>query len=145
MSGRYPKRRILTLTEFFAPYHLEAAWEVGPKLRFESGLWAGSGSLLRSPLYHFMKRGPVIVRPGPDLAAALMDTEIRVPVSEYRQPFPIMGVVDEGRLVMVWHAPPMLNVWAMHASGMTYFLKIGNDLPTIPGIIGSWCGEVGSR
>ncbi len=34
----------------------------------------------------FQKKGPVIVRPEPNLCQALMDTEIRMPIRESRSP-----------------------------------------------------------
>lgn len=136
------------LTQYFAPWQLEAAWEIGPQIKFTSeGEKFGWESTIDMPgvgsedravvhmqlytLYHFMKKGPVIIRPEAALAASLMDTEIRVPVREYRQPFEIMGVVDQDRLVIVWNPPGMLNAWVMDSAGMTYYLKIGPDLPTI--------------
>lgn len=89
----------------------------------------------------FMKESPVIIRPSAELAGAMADTEIRVPVAEYRQPFPVMGVELPPSITGPFY-PCISLVWRLDArmvliftfdrrTEVTYDARIGNDLPTI--------------
>ena len=153
-----------TLDEYFQDFQLRAAWEVGPKVAFEAqegpnpfkwglrddpelktfgdltGKDKGLALMQVLTMWKLMKRGPVIIKPSPELGRALMDTEIRMPVSEYRQPFEVMGVelpreVAGGFhpcLMVVWRPDTrVVCAWAMINTGLTYYLRIGTDLPTI--------------
>ena len=88
----------------------------------------------------FQKKGPVIVRPALNLCQALLDTEIRLPASEFRMPYPIMGIeLPESivkphwrSLTIVWKMfPDTVLVWTMSPNTICYHTLIGDDLPTI--------------
>jgi hypothetical protein len=88
----------------------------------------------------FQKKGPVIVRPGLNLCQALLDTEIRLPTSEFRMPYPIMGIeLPESiikphwpSLTIVWKMfPDTVLVWTMSPNTICYHNLLGDDLPTM--------------
>ncbi len=88
----------------------------------------------------FQKNGPVIVRPALNLCQALLDTEIRLPTSEFRMPYPIMGIeLPEAivkphwpSLTIVWKMfPDTVLVWTMSPNTICYHNLIGDDLPTM--------------
>jgi len=88
----------------------------------------------------FQKKGPVIVRPGLNLCQALLDTEIRLPTSEFRMPYPIMGIeLPEAivkphwpSLTIVWKMfPDTVLVWTMSPNTICYHNLLGDDLPTM--------------
>ena len=88
----------------------------------------------------FQKKGPVIVRPALNLCQALLDTEIRLPTSEFRMPYPIMGIeLPEAivkphwpSLTIVWKMfPDTVLVWTMSPNTICYHCLIGDDLPTM--------------
>ena len=87
----------------------------------------------------FQKKGPVIVRPALNLCQALLDTEIRLPTSEFRMPYPIMGI-ELPEAIVKPHWPSLTRVWKMFpdtvlASTMSpnpicYHNLIGANSPT---------------
>jgi hypothetical protein len=88
----------------------------------------------------FQKKGPVIVRPALNLCQALLDTEIRLPTSEFRMPYPIMGIeLPEAivkphwpSLTIVWKMfPDTVLVWTMSPNTICYHNLLGDDLPTM--------------
>jgi len=88
----------------------------------------------------FQKKGPVVVRPALNLCQALPDTEIRLPTSEFRMPYPIMGIeLPEAivkpqwpSLMTVWKLfPDAILVWTMSPNTVRYHNLIGDDLPTM--------------
>jgi hypothetical protein len=100
----------------------------------QSGANAGYGFRL------FREKGPVIVRPTLNLCQALLDTEIRLPASAFRMPYPIMGIeLPEAivkphwpSLTIVWKMfPDTVLVWTMSMNTICYHDLIGDDLPTI--------------
>jgi hypothetical protein len=89
-------------------------------------------------LHDYMRQGPVIIKPSNELCDALKDTEIRVPVSDYRMPFNVMGVELPPSVVgdffpcltMVWKFKPNgLIVWTMPKDMVTYHGRYGDDMP----------------
>ena len=88
----------------------------------------------------FQRKGPVIVRPALNLCQALLDTEIRLPASEFRMPYPIMGIEQPESIVkphwpsltIVWKMfPDTVLVWTMSPNTVCYHCLIGDDLPTM--------------
>ncbi len=86
------------------------------------------------------KKGPVIVRPALNLCQALLDTEIRLPTSEFRMPYPIMGIeLPEAIVKPHWPSltivrkmfPDTVLVWTMSPNTVCDHCLIGDDLPTI--------------
>lgn len=155
-----------SLTDYFPSWQIEGAWMFGPRVIFRAPdpgeerrfYWDVRGDdrdlmmidfsvedkttvlMQLLTLWKFMKKGPVIVKPDPNLGRALMDTEIRVPATSYRQPYEVMGVELPEEvagpfhpcLMMVWRPNDrFVCAWVIIKTGMTYFLKIGDDLPTI--------------
>ena len=88
----------------------------------------------------FQKKGPVIARPALNLCRALLDTEIRLPTSEFRMPYPIMGIeLPEAivkphwpSLTIVWKMfSDTVLVWTMSPNTTCYHCLLGDDLPTM--------------
>lgn len=157
----------MDLTTYYDKFILEASWDAGGEIGVEpSGdgfrvfstgpvgdafldahLSAGPRydpaaiGIQAAALHRFMRQGPVIIRPKVDLCEALRDSEIRVPVVEYKIPFDVIGVDLPREIVGEFH-PCLFLIWKFCDVGLAvlvedrknhilYHMKYGMDMPSI--------------
>lgn len=61
-------------------------------------------------LCEFLKQGPVVIRPPYGLCRALANTDLPIPMAEYRQPFPVLGI-EWPKEVSGAHHPILTLIW----------------------------------
>jgi hypothetical protein len=91
--------------------------------------------------YLMLRDGPVIIRPKLNLCEALLDTEIRIPVADFKMPFPIIGVelpmsiscLAVPVLLVLWKAATdRLFIWTrIAATNLTYHIILGTNKDTV--------------
>lgn len=77
----------------------------------------------------FLKQGPVISRPPHGLCRALANTDLPMPMAEYRQPFPVLGIEwprevsgdQHPTLTMLWRPTQEVIVVLTHSRRYEYF------------------------
>jgi hypothetical protein len=71
----------------------------------------------------FMASGPVIIRPTVETCREFLNTEVRIPFKDYRQPFPIVGV-ELPREIMADVKPSLLLMWHLDSSHIISFNEV---------------------
>jgi hypothetical protein len=155
------------LLRYFEAQLLDQFWNIGPELQVRKSDETGFAVDVRAtgPLgdqlfmrqntefskasvamayrcgYLMLCDGPIIIRPKLNLCEALLDTEIRIPIEDFKMPFPVIGVELPGSitglevpvLLVLWQFDPQrLFIWTYIAAlSLTYHIILGKNMKTI--------------
>lgn len=98
-------------------------------------------------MYRMMKEGPIIIRPQLNVCHAMAQTEIKIPVEDFKMPYSIMGVELNQEIIgplgpalmVVWKVGPSdVLIWGMSPKNMICYHSLLNRRDTIEG----WLGEL---